>query len=197
VITLWYRPPEILLGQKDYDTAADIWSAACIMCEMKLGKPLIMGDCEIHQIFKIFQMFGTPSETSWPGISKLPDYKKTFPKYHPDNMKSLGSNFGNFGDLDPKFLDLVSQMLILDPKKRMNGHDILNHVFFPPSTKKIALFQRESICTNKKRRTYKSPEDYVTSVVLTRCSMLLQGSHSICPGFLGCKQCPQQNFYKE
>lgn len=136
MITLWYRPPEILLGQKDYDTAADIWSAACIMCEMKLGKPLIMGDCEIHQIFKIFQMFGTPSETSWPGISKLPDYKKTFPKYHPDNMKSLGSNFGNFGDLDPKFLDLVSQMLILDPKKRMNGHDILNHVFFPPINEK-------------------------------------------------------------
>ena len=29
VITLWYRPPELLLGQERYGPAIDIWSAGC------------------------------------------------------------------------------------------------------------------------------------------------------------------------
>jgi len=72
---------------------------------MKLGKPLVTGDCEIHQIFKIFQMLGTPTEASWPGISKLPDYKNTFPKYHSGNMKSLESILSSNGNVDKQMLD--------------------------------------------------------------------------------------------
>ncbi|XP_026686127.1 cyclin-dependent kinase 3-like [Diaphorina citri] len=34
VVTLWYRPPEILLGAKVYSTTVDIWSAGCIFSEM-------------------------------------------------------------------------------------------------------------------------------------------------------------------
>jgi serine/threonine protein kinase len=30
VLTLWYRAPEILLGQKEYSTPVDIWSIGCI-----------------------------------------------------------------------------------------------------------------------------------------------------------------------
>lgn len=26
VVTLWYRPPDVLLGSTDYSTALDIWS---------------------------------------------------------------------------------------------------------------------------------------------------------------------------
>ncbi len=35
---------------------------------------------EIDQLFKIFQIIGTPNETNWPGVSQMPDYKETFPK---------------------------------------------------------------------------------------------------------------------
>ena len=31
VITLWYRPPELLLGEERYGTAVDIWSCGCVM----------------------------------------------------------------------------------------------------------------------------------------------------------------------
>ena len=47
VVTLWYRAPEILLGQKVYSPAVDIWSVGCIFYEMAHKKPLFYGDCEV------------------------------------------------------------------------------------------------------------------------------------------------------
>ena len=83
ILTLWYRAPEILLGQKEYSTPVDIWSIGLIFFEMAHRKPLFAGDCEIDQIFKIFQMYGTPTEKTWPGITKLPEFKLTFPQFKP------------------------------------------------------------------------------------------------------------------
>ena len=40
VITLWYRPPEILLGLKKYDSKADMWSVGCVLAELLNGRPL-------------------------------------------------------------------------------------------------------------------------------------------------------------
>jgi cyclin-dependent kinase 2 len=34
LVTLWYRAPEILLGQKEYSTPIDMWSIGCIFFEM-------------------------------------------------------------------------------------------------------------------------------------------------------------------
>jgi serine/threonine protein kinase len=65
VVTLWYRAPEILLGQKVYSTAVDIWSVGCIFFEMAHKRPLFYGDSEIGQIFKIFKIMGTPTDESW------------------------------------------------------------------------------------------------------------------------------------
>jgi serine/threonine protein kinase len=47
VVTLWYRCPEILLGQKAYSLGVDLWSTGCIFAEMVQRKPLFMGDSEI------------------------------------------------------------------------------------------------------------------------------------------------------
>lgn len=59
-----------------------MWSVGCIFAEMALnGHPLFPGDSEIDQIFKIFRIMGTPSEEGWPGVSQLPDYKPTFPRW--------------------------------------------------------------------------------------------------------------------
>lgn len=32
--TLWYRAPEVLLGQKQYSLGVDIWAIGCIFAEM-------------------------------------------------------------------------------------------------------------------------------------------------------------------
>jgi len=81
VVTVWYRPLEILLGSKLYSVPVDMWGVGCIVAEMATGAPLFAGDSEIDTAFKIFQKLGTPNETIWPGVSELPDFKATFPKW--------------------------------------------------------------------------------------------------------------------
>ena len=75
VITLWYRPPELLLGSQLYGPAVDMWSVGCIFAELLLKKPILPGKNEFEQIDKIFKMFGTPTEQTWPGLTKLHYYQ--------------------------------------------------------------------------------------------------------------------------
>jgi cyclin-dependent kinase 2 len=130
---LWYRAPEILLGQKEYSTPVDIWSAGCIFFEMAhrsknffilILEPLFAGDSEIDQIFKIFQCYGTPNERTWPGITKLPDFKQTFPQFKGKGMNTYCLNFDNLA------LDLISKMVVYDPCKRISAKAALSHVIF-------------------------------------------------------------------
>lgn len=88
VVTLWYRAPELLLGSKLYGPAVDVWSLACIMSEIVSKTALFPGDSEIDQIYKVFKICGTPNEDTWPGCSTLPDFRKTFPVWQPQDLNS-------------------------------------------------------------------------------------------------------------
>jgi cyclin-dependent kinase 2 len=81
VVTLWYRAPEILLGTLEYSTAVDIWSVGCIFFELITKMPMFPGDSEIDQIYRIFRTLGTPDETIWPGVTKLKEFKRSFPRW--------------------------------------------------------------------------------------------------------------------
>ncbi|KAF6152170.1 hypothetical protein GIB67_028084 [Kingdonia uniflora] len=50
VVTLWYRPPELLLGSTDYGAAVDLWSVGCVFAELFLGKPLLQGRTEVNNL---------------------------------------------------------------------------------------------------------------------------------------------------
>lgn len=76
VVTLWYRPPDVLFGAKLYTTSIDCWSAGCIFAELaNAGRPLFPGSDVDDQLKRIFKLLGTPTEDSWPGITQLSDYK--------------------------------------------------------------------------------------------------------------------------
>ena len=65
VVTLWYRPPELLLGSTSYGEAVDLWSVGCVFAELFVGRPLLKGRTEVEQLHKIFKLCGTPEDDYW------------------------------------------------------------------------------------------------------------------------------------
>ncbi|CAJ0600943.1 unnamed protein product [Cylicocyclus nassatus] len=125
VVTLWYRAPEILLGTQRYSMGVDMWSIGCIFAEMATKKPLFQGDSEIDELFRLFRILGTPTEAEWPGVSQLPDYKPTFPKWRGNSLTEKVASF-----MDPDAIDLLQAMLIYDPSKRISSRRALHHRYF-------------------------------------------------------------------
>ena len=80
VVTLWYRAPELLLGQPNYTKAIDVWSAGCVFGELLTRRPILPGAEEPLQLEKIFRLCGVPTAESWPGHEKLPRWKLMAPQ---------------------------------------------------------------------------------------------------------------------
>merc|ERR1712023_396207 len=113
VVTLWYRCPEILLGQRLYCLPVDMWSVGAIFAEMSNHKPLWPGGCEIDQLYKIFQVLGTPSPRIWKTYEKLPHANEAFPNW----PKKPQNKFCEY--MDDVALDLFQQMVHYEPAERI------------------------------------------------------------------------------
>ena len=131
VVTLWDRAPEILLGQRTYAPAVDMWSIGTIFVEMLNRRPLWPGDSEIDELFRIFRSLGTPDEDTWPGVSTLPDWKGTFPKWPRRSLR------GTCPTLDEVGLDLLTRMLAYQPSKRISAKAALAHPWFDDLDKSV------------------------------------------------------------
>ncbi|KAK0419269.1 hypothetical protein QR680_014053 [Steinernema hermaphroditum] len=123
VITLWYRPPELLLGEERYGQAVDVWSVGCILGEFFTKKPLFQGQNEMMQLDLISKICGTPSPENWPDVVKLRNWNDFKPKggFRPRRLKQ------EFNFLPDDALDLLDKMLVLDPFKRFKAKDALQH----------------------------------------------------------------------
>jgi cyclin-dependent kinase 3 len=127
VVTQPYRAPEVLLGERRYDPAIDMWSVGCIMAELALGRVLFRGDSEIMQLFAIFQVLGTPDEDMnklWPGATRLPDFQAGFPSWDPQEMQTV------LPTVDAVGCDLVARMLRYEPAERISAAEALAHPWF-------------------------------------------------------------------
>ncbi|WVQ72973.1 hypothetical protein IAR50_002536 [Cryptococcus sp. DSM 104548] len=139
VVTLWYRSPELLLGETMYGPEVDMWSAGCIILELYTTKPIFQGNDEIHQLETIYSIMGTPKESEWPGVKALPWYELVKPK------EVVGSKFrSSFAKwLSPAGLDLVEGLLFYDPSKRLSADSALKTPYFtsedPPMEKPTQL----------------------------------------------------------
>ncbi|KAM9835976.1 cyclin-dependent kinase 15 [Aulostomus maculatus] len=129
VVTLWYRPPDVLLGSTHYSTALDIWGAGCIFVEMLQGAPAFPGVTDIfEQLQRIWTVLGVPTEESWPGVSQLPNYQPEW--FHHIKPKPLRTIWKRLSQLPYKTEDLVQRMLTLIPTNRILAPDALHHLYF-------------------------------------------------------------------
>ncbi|EZG56503.1 cyclin-dependent protein kinase-like serine/threonine kinase family catalytic domain protein [Gregarina niphandrodes] len=114
VVTLWYRPPEVLLGDCRYDRSVDLWSCGCIIAEMLTGRPLFPGDSEIDTLFKIFLALGTPSKTEWP--QNALEAHENFPRFRGKGLP-----------LPRDAEAFLATMLQTNPAKRCTAAQCLEH----------------------------------------------------------------------
>ncbi|XP_048872277.1 cyclin-dependent kinase 17-like isoform X2 [Brienomyrus brachyistius] len=125
VVTLWYRPPDVLLGSTEYSTPIDMWGVGCIFYEMVTGRPLFPGSTVEDELHLIFRVLGTPTEKTWPGISNIEEFKTfKFPRYYAESLVKHAPRIDSDGH------NLLSQLLQFGAKKRISAEEALRHSYF-------------------------------------------------------------------
>ncbi|XP_041998645.1 protein IMPAIRED IN BABA-INDUCED STERILITY 1-like [Salvia splendens] len=124
VVTLWYRPPELLLGSTEYGASVDLWSVGCLLAELLIGRPILQGRTEVEQLHKIFKLCGSPPDDYWKK-TKLP-HATLFKPQHP--YKS--SLWETFKDLPESAVSLVETLLSVEPHKRGTATSALASEYF-------------------------------------------------------------------
>lgn len=120
VYTLYYRPPEVLLGSS-YTDSADIWAMGCTLYELCTGKILFPGNSEAEMLRLFNQEFGN-LEKEWPGVVDMPNWNKRW-------SKGVAKN--QLGTLQPIDLQgIIREMIQIDPDKRKSPTDIIKDPYF-------------------------------------------------------------------
>lgn len=145
VITLWYRPPEILLGTVHYGCAVDVWSAGCILAELMTGKPLAAGKTELDQLALLADLTGTPDDDTWNYLMSLKKSRslhdaipvvaaewregerklsKLRDRYGPNSSRKQNRQ------IPETAMNLLEKLLEWDPRKRLTAANALKNRYF-------------------------------------------------------------------
>lgn len=127
VVTIWYRSPELLLGETQYGPACDIWSAACVMMEIFARSAIFPGDgTEMNQLEKIYAVMGTPTVEGWPGILDMAWFELLRPAFKV--RRTFEERYE--GQLSEAAFELLAWMFRYDPAKRPTAAEVLAHRYF-------------------------------------------------------------------
>ncbi|KAM6908908.1 cyclin-dependent kinase-like 4 [Xenentodon cancila] len=126
VATRWYRAPELLVGDIKYGKPVDVWAVGCLLIEMLTGQPLFPGESDLDQIYHIVRCFGDLTthhqelfyrNPVFSGV-KLPECSGTVPLQQ------------RFPAIPPTALDLAKRCLEMDPGRRAQCSELLEHPLF-------------------------------------------------------------------
>lgn len=136
VITLWYRPPELLLGCLEYTPKIDMWSVGCIIAEMFRRSGFLKGANEATQLDLIFRTCGHPTKEDWPDLEKTCRLWKKFeppagqPRFPNRLAEALRTNLPNPKWMTNNAVDLIAKLMTLNPDKRWSAEQALDAEYF-------------------------------------------------------------------
>eukprot|EP00927_Polykrikos_kofoidii_P009509 TRINITY_DN13967_c0_g1_i1.p1 TRINITY_DN13967_c0_g1~~TRINITY_DN13967_c0_g1_i1.p1 ORF type:complete len:470 (+),score=70.13 TRINITY_DN13967_c0_g1_i1:174-1412(+) len=176
VITLWYRPPELLLGTKSYDPRVDVWSAGCIIGELILSRPLFPASSELQVFQAIYHRLKAFANHAWPDdIRSLPNWEKYVVRCQQESASKDGDEviWESLSRRSVAIVDLMRGMLNLDAKRRLNSVSVLEHAYFSeeplpcrPSEIKfnpdLSFHELETKRLDDKRHEHKRPQQGVS-----------------------------------
>ncbi|KAL3945534.1 MAG: hypothetical protein SGBAC_000358 [Bacillariaceae sp.] len=125
--TLYYRPPELLLGGSANHAGVDMYSAGVVVSEMVIGGAIFRGQNTIDQLYVIFDFLGTPTKQSWPSCESLPDFGKL--SFKSKEPKDWETTFPRVTE-DNELRSLLKSLVLLDPSKRLTARDAVEHAWF-------------------------------------------------------------------
>ncbi|EQC32362.1 CMGC/CDK protein kinase [Saprolegnia diclina VS20] len=165
VVTRAYRPPELLFGLKTYTDAVDMWSAGCVFAELVLRRVWLDGASDIDQLSLMFKALGNPIENKWTAATSLPFYLE----FAPTSPPSLAAQFPS---LSSAGVDLLTQLVTLDPTRRISASAALAHAYFTeaplPLDANLLPLVTPPERANRKRRATSFVEDEVTDAATPR-----------------------------
>ncbi|KAJ3014531.1 Peptidyl-prolyl cis-trans isomerase cyp6 [Thoreauomyces humboldtii] len=126
VVTLWYRPPEILLEERRYTSAVDMWGFGCIFAEMWDRTPIFQAATEPAAIDRIFGTCGTPRPGDWPEFQEICERQKI--QLKADSNRRIRDMYRD--RLDYHTITFIDTLLCLNPKKRLTAAQALQHSYF-------------------------------------------------------------------
>uniref|UniRef100_A0A8B9GEH8 Cyclin dependent kinase 15 n=1 Tax=Amazona collaria TaxID=241587 RepID=A0A8B9GEH8_9PSIT len=119
--SLWYCPPDVLLGATDYSSDLDIWNPGCIFVELIQGQTIFAGTSGTHeQLLKIWEDLRRAGSNSGSGFLAYAHLLSYFLSCFPRLSKV------------PAVEDFASRMLTAFPQGWISVQDALVHGFFSP-----------------------------------------------------------------
>lgn len=141
VCTLYYRPPEVLMGGPAAHPAVDIYSAGIVIAELLAGRTIFPGINDLDQIAKVFSCLGTPTNTHWPAAKQLPHGELEFVhKKARDIAEFLPRCLES-----PNLVDFLRRCISLDPAQRFSSQQALSHPWLQSGLASRSSLQEELI----------------------------------------------------
>jgi len=126
ISTRWYRAPECLLTSGYYDKKMDMWGVGCVFFEIVALYPLFPGKNEAEQIERVHSIIGTPPPHVLENFRKHATHLR-----HLNIVPQEGTGIARLlPHASPDCIDLMEQMLIYDPEKRISAKQALKHPYF-------------------------------------------------------------------